>query len=63
MGIFAAAITAIEIIHYRERRDLYNRLMCRNAEEYKRVTDKTPEKPRESAHEKAIRQWREGKIG
>ena len=61
--VFAAAIMAIEIIHYRERKDLYTRLMCRNADEYKRITDKTPDKPRESAHAKAVKAFREGKTG
>lgn len=56
----AIIIAAIEALHYRERKDLYNRLMCRSIDEYKRVSSKNePPEKRESLHRKAIREWRE----
>lgn len=53
-------ITAQQLLHHKEREDLYNRLMCRNLDEYKRACSKEPPaERRESPHQRAIRDWRE----
>lgn len=43
------------IVHYCERRDLYNRIMAENYAEYKRDGTAASEP---SAHVKAIKKWR-----
>ena len=59
---FCALIATLEFIHFRERKDLYDRMMSRNIDEYKRISDnkKTPEDLRESQHQKAVNAWRKG---
>ena len=53
-------IAAQGIMHYRERKDLYNRLMSRSLDEYKRACGRgEPAEKRESPHQRAIRDWRE----
>ena len=53
-------VLAQQLLHYKERKDLYNRLMSRNLDEYKRVCSKdTTAEKRESPHQRAIRDWRE----
>ena len=53
-------IAAQELMHYRERESLYNRLMSRNLDEYRRACSKeAPAEKRESPHQRAIRDWRE----
>lgn len=49
------------VMHYLERKDLYNRLMSKDLSEYKHFSGGYEEKPRETAHEKAIKAWRNGK--
>jgi len=50
-------ILAQEIIHRAERKDLYNRIMCRDIDDYKHLgepkADKAP-----SAHDRALKKWR-----
>jgi len=46
-----------EILHRVERRDLYNRIMCKDINEYKRISDK-PAEPVKSAHQRTIDKWR-----
>ena len=58
--LFAVIITQ-SIIHFIERRDMYNRLMSKNLTEYKQ-SDKTPPKHVPSAHELTLRKWR-NKVG
>ena len=43
----------------KEHRDTCDRLMCKDVREYKAVTDDAEKTPAESAHSKAIREWRE----
>jgi hypothetical protein len=45
------------IIHYRERKDLYNRIMCGSAKEYKQFENEQPNKSYESAHRKVLKHW------
>lgn len=53
--ILCGVIILQNIIHYFERRDLYNRLMSKNLSEYK------GEKPVSvmTAHERILKRWRE----
>ena len=44
---------------YKAHRDECMRLMCKDVHEYKAMTDDTEKAPAESAHQKAIRAWRE----
>lgn len=59
--VFAlCGIIAIQqIIHHRERRDLYNRIMSKNLTEYK------GESPgyQASAHKRVLSRWRQTKGG
>ena len=44
---------------YKAQRDECMRLMCMDVHEYKAMTDDTEKAPAESAHQRAIRAWRE----
>lgn len=44
---------------YKAHRDECMRLMCKDVHEYKAMTDDAEKAPAESAHQKAIRAWRE----
>lgn len=55
--ILIAVIILQTVIHFFERRDMYNRLMCKNYSEYTNA-DKTPPKHIPSAHEKTLAKWR-----
>jgi hypothetical protein len=60
-ALFAAIIALQQILHWLERRDLYNRLMSRDLTEYKRAAGGgTGTEARRTAHEKAIDKWRNG---
>jgi hypothetical protein len=60
--ILIGVVVAQQIVHAIERRDLYNRLMCRDLTDYKRNTGGEADKEtRSTAHEKAIDKWRKGK--
>mgnify|MGYP001317271577 CR=1 FL=1 len=48
----------------KERKDLYNRIMCKDISEYQdNLTKRVPRKYPESAHKRALRQWRSTKGG
>lgn len=53
-------IAVIEIIHYLERKDLYNRIMCRDIGEYR---NKNPAKKPMSAHERVLKRWKAKERG
>ena len=55
--ILLAVIITQSIIHFIERRDMYNRLMSKSLSEYKQ-SDKKPPKHIPSAHELTLRKWR-----
>lgn len=44
---------------YKAHKDECMRLMCKDASEYKAMTEDVKREPVESAHSKAIREWRE----
>lgn len=55
--LLCVVIIGQNIIHYIERRDLYNRLMSKNLTEY-RQDNKTPTTPIQSAHSRTLKKWR-----
>lgn len=54
--ILIGVIFTQAIVHYFERKDLYNRLMCKDIHEYKNIN--TEAKKVLSAHTKTLRNWR-----
>ena len=58
--VLCGIIVAQQIVHYAERRDLYDRLMSRDVNEYKhaRARDKPPAGT-VSRHEQIMKRWRE----
>lgn len=56
--VLITAILIQQLLHYIERRDMYNRLMCKDYAEYKN-TDTPPVKHIPSAHSKVLRKWRD----
>jgi hypothetical protein len=57
--ILIAIIILQAILHFVERRDMYNRLMCRNLHEYKQGTTTPPKKNIPSAHDRVLKNWRD----
>ena len=51
-----AVIVLLIIVHYFERKDLYNRIMSRDFTEYKNKSE--PIKRIQSAHERTLQRWR-----
>lgn len=47
---FSLFIVVMEVLHYKERKDLYNRIMADDYREYT-MADKKPPKMRRSRHE------------
>lgn len=55
--ILSAVIVIQAILHYVERRDLYNRLMSKDLTEYKN-SGNPPPKSVPSAHDRTLAKWR-----
>jgi hypothetical protein len=55
--ILLAVILFQALLHYIERRDLYNRLMSKDLTEYKN-SGNPPPKSVPSAHDKVLKKWR-----
>lgn len=55
--ILIAVIVLQSLLHYRERRDLYNRLMSKDLTDYNQ-SKKSPPKAIPSAHERVLKRWR-----
>ena len=55
--ILVAVILIQALLHYIERRDLYNRLMSKDLTEYKNIGNPPP-KSVPSAHDKVLKKWR-----
>lgn len=49
-------LAGLEVLHYKERKDLYNRIMSKDLKEYRNINQK-PHKPI-SKHEKMLAKWR-----
>lgn len=58
--ILVAVIMVQTLLHYCERRDMYDRLMSKSYTEYKQ--DGNPPKPISSAHDRVLSKWR-NKVG
>ena len=57
--ILIAVIIIQSVIHFIERRDMYNRLMSKSLTEYKQCDKAPPPKKHiPSAHEQTLRKWR-----
>ena len=56
--IFFGLLLIVYILNFIERRDLYNRIMCRNINEYKTGSEKKKSSGILSAHERALAKWR-----
>lgn len=54
--ILCVVIAVQAVLHYVERKDLYNRIMCRDFAEYQR--GKPPDAQVRTAHERALEKWR-----
>lgn len=59
--ILIAVIVLQSILHYCERRDMYNRLMCKDYTEYNKGKTPPP-KHTPSAHDRTLNRWR-NKVG
>ena len=55
--ILVAVILIQALLHYSERRDLYDRLMSRDITEYKN-SGNPPPKAIPSAHDRVLNKWR-----
>ena len=63
MEIILFTVVIIQsIIHFIERRDMYNRLMSKSLSEYKQGDKNPPKKHIPSAHELTLKKWR-NKVG
>ena len=57
--LLCSVIVIQNIAHYLERRDLYNRIMSRDIREYSKITGTSEGvTQKESAHRKAINNWK-----
>ena len=59
--ILTGIIILQSVIHYRERRDMYNRLMSKSYTEYSNAK-LSPPKHIPSAHDRTLKRWRQ-KVG
>lgn len=57
-GILAAAIVLQSIIHYKERKDLYTRIMCRDVHDYTATVSPIVKNPHSAASE-VLKKWRD----
>lgn len=46
------------VLHYAERRDLYTRIMCSDAADYKSITKGENKKTVRTAHKRVLDSWR-----
>ena len=56
--LLVAVIVLQSLLHYRERRDMYNRLMSKSLTEYKQ-SGSPPPKHTPSAHDRVLKNWRD----
>lgn len=57
--ILAGLLVFQTILFYFERKDLYTRIMCRNIQDYPNKKAHSSGKQKLSAHESALKEWRE----
>lgn len=60
--ILGGVIFMQSIVHFIERKDLYNRIMSRDLREFSKLSRGSEDlsRQRESAHRKAINDWKSG---
>ncbi len=62
-GIVIIALCAVialqAVFHYAERRDLYNRIMCRDLTEYRSDSGKNPKSSLNARHDEIMKKWRD----
>lgn len=54
--LLVALIVVQGILHHFERKDLYNRIMCKSINEYKHIDN--PIRKSISGHERVLKKWR-----
>lgn len=54
-------IVGMSIVQHIERKDLYNRLMCRNMTEYNNIKTDEPKQPI-SRHKAVLNRWRKNDV-
>lgn len=57
--ILAVLLVFQTILFHFERKDLYSRIMCRDLNDYVKTQAPHKDKKTLSAHEKALKEWRE----
>lgn len=64
IAIQTLTIVGMTIVQHIERKDLYNRLMCRNMTEYNNIKTDEPKQPI-SRHKTVLNRWRknDAKVG
>ena len=60
--LLIAVIIIQAILHFIERRDMYNRLMAKDLTDYNKGKNLPPPKHIPSAHEQTLKRWR-SKVG
>lgn len=60
-AIQTLTIVGMTIVQHIERKDLYNRLMCRNMTEYNNIKTDEPKQPI-SRHKAVLNRWRKNDV-
>jgi len=50
-------VVVLEILHYRERKDLYNRIMSRDIKEYKSAVETKSNEEKQTRQQKLREKW------
>lgn len=61
IAIQALTVVGMTIVQHIERKDLYNRLMCRNMTEYSNIKADEPKQPI-SRHKAVLNRWRKNDV-
>ena len=61
ISIQTLTVVGMTIVQHIERKDLYNRLMCRNMTEYNNIKADEPKKPI-SRHKAVLNRWRKNDV-
>ena len=61
IAIQTLTVVGMTIVQHIERKDLYNRLMCRNMTEYNNIKTDEPKQPI-SRHKAVLNRWRKNDV-
>ena len=61
IAIQTLTVVGMTIVQHIERKDLYNRLMCRNMTEYNNIKADEPKQPI-SMHKAVLNRWRKNDV-